>query len=207
MIPAWIRERRLPWEEVARPPRLPSLWLTVAWIGFLAGVSVVIFSMLAIGGEADAKAGAQVWLFWVMFPAFVVASLHTVLAALGFSFREASIRRELEQKIEKEWRLTEDGAAAAKTTLTHRDKDGRLGFELRAQAGNATGWHITVGTGYLPKPFWVEDPKYEVRFNFTEFVVYLGAETHAARTSAAKLAAAYGGLFLAAVNVFGRLVA
>ena len=126
MMPAWIRERRLPWEKVARPPRLPSLWLTIAWFGFLAGVFVVIITMPSIGGEAGERACARAWLFWVMFPAFVVASLHTVGAALALSHREKRIRAKIGHHAHHGWEGRVDSHPGGRSIVKEKDDLGRM---------------------------------------------------------------------------------
>lgn len=63
------------------------------------------------------------------------------------------------------------------------------------------------GGAFQPKPYRREGEKFRVEMPTREYLALIHEEVRSAKAYAASIAAALGGLFIAAIQVYGRIVA
>jgi hypothetical protein len=189
--------------EARTPPRLRQWWEWPCWAVFILGVGVVLLSMTRIGGPEwlSGLSWLRPALLVVLYAAFMLGAVNTFLAAKTFRRREKAIERWLRERLhllEKEEGSTrhaeDDNGEAGKIQIwRHVDKDRFMPFHTIAVSGD-----------YQPLPFRRVGKDFSTRYLLQDYLERIGAEVRSARRASASLAAALGGLFLTALQVYGR---
>ncbi len=205
-------------EGAAKPPELPWWWEWPCWAVFGIGAWMVLYAMIEFAQYPPApeplpglelmgpiRLLASPWpgrladLAAVIFP---LAAINTFLAAKWFGRRERLITARIDELVNEARGEKRKAAAGEHETL-----------ELLSQGEMATGRYPAHGHGWgiracgplCPVPYRFANPKFRAVFKLVEYVDLIRKETHDARVSAGRLAAALGGIFIAALQIYARL--
>ena len=107
-----------------------------------------------------------------------------------------------------EWIGEKLGPAVERGEASDKTEHGVLQITWpRGRAGEEEPWLVDASGGYLPNPYRGRHGKVKpVQFLFKHYVDCLDAEVRAARGAAARIAGALGGLFVVALQTYGRFV-
>lgn len=187
-------------KKASRVPRVPWPWSVACWTVFFGGLACVLWGLVVLGFGGK-KEGVKLALVLVLPAAIVMAAVNTFVAATWFQARRRELAAWVKGRLDSystssgdkqrhfEWRmpLTEVGRLAVQYDP---------GMRCNVQANGI----------YMPEPYRTAGYHVGVRFDLVRYLDLLQAEVHAARTVAAKLAGALGGLFVTALQVYGKLV-
>jgi len=177
-------------------PEVPRWWWRTCW-GVFAFAAAMLFVGLATLATDARPAAVKVMTFVAMLATFSLAAFNTWWAANGFDKRERHLGGVL-----RAW------SASGKS----RERKAELGaLSLRLDhPGNESSlpWLVIADGVYLPGAYWRPESKgSRAQFSRAGYLDLIHAETRAARTRAATLAGALGGMFVAGLQVYSKLLA
>lgn len=172
------------------PPKVSAWWERTCWVFFVLGVIAVMTGLTIIIFAPDHKqaqlCGATL-VSIVMWLAFPLAAANTFCASKRFDRRKNRIMKLISEcPVNKERR---------KDFIVKR---------LKGTVGEADPISVLVGRNYQPKPYRQVKTEGNLPFSLKQYVDLIEAEVHGARVAAGRLAAALGGLFVAALQVYGK---
>jgi len=193
--------------EAAVVPRVSVQWERLCWGNFLVGALLVLASLMGVWVDPSERVPLQIALWLMLVVTFVGATANTYRAARGFAGRERSILLWLDVRCARYFeRSARDKSGAEQLVQELTDKGSLIagpGHDLGF--GNDPGY-ISCSGAYVPAPFRVESRHHAVRLGYSRYCELLHAEVTRARAYSATIAAALGGLFIAGLHVFVRLL-
>ncbi|MCK6462009.1 MAG: hypothetical protein L6Q95_19170 [Planctomycetes bacterium] len=187
---------------------MPRWWCAICWTIFVVGALGTLWSLAVLGRLCPDTHHAKGLLLGTLFVSFSLAAVNTFVAANGFTARLDDLTDWLKRCLEHvSSDPTPQDAKELGSSFGLYETDGmphgHLFLELRSEAVSA--WVVRATGAYRPEPFRSDAPKHGGNWSYGDYIALLRAETHAARVRAGQIAAALGGLFVTAIQVYVRL--
>jgi len=186
--------------DVARVvPRVSPIVLNGCWILFGLALAVNLCGLAALAKLIPAAPISGAVLL-VMPVSLIFSAANTYAAATGFGHRRRAILAWLKAQVASNttnltWRK---GYATGSLAIGHGPQ-----FEFSEREDP---WQVSASGAFSPADYNTPNRTVGTKLPYTTFVGMLDSEVHRARTDAAKLAGAFAGAFVVAIQVYARLL-
>ncbi len=186
------------------PPHVRLWWDWTCWVVFFLGLLSVLLAMTAMAAPGLIPVAYLRWpLLGTLYAAFLCGAINTFLAAKMFRGREGAIHLWVRHRIQYLDQVSKEGEPQSEDKSSEAGEICIRRFSKPEQQ-NLPDYKLYISGEFQPEPFRLVGEGF-VRVLLKEYLELIASEVRGAKRAAAGLAAALGGLFITAVQIYNRL--